>query len=76
MSSYKPKQISVLKRAKFPCKDCKNRHTGCHDECTKYKESIDRFHNAKDETATVYKDLYKGIYRGPSLYYGTSRRYK
>lgn len=26
------------RRVQFPCKDCKERHEGCHAECEKYKE--------------------------------------
>ena len=25
-----------ITRTHFPCKDCKDRHTGCHSECPKY----------------------------------------
>lgn len=33
---------------KLPCKDCPDRHTACHDTCSKYKA-------AKDESYEEYK---------------------
>ena len=27
-----------------PCKDCTERHTGCHGSCDKYKEWSERYH--------------------------------
>lgn len=27
----------IKEKANAPCKDCKNRHIGCHSECNEYK---------------------------------------
>ena len=40
-----------------PCKDCSDRHTGCHSECEKYKE-FDKVNKERrkakgDETASM-----------------------
>ena len=32
-----------------PCKDCKDRHVGCHSECEKYKEFADFNRKMHDE---------------------------
>lgn len=45
---------------KAPCKDCKDRHLGCHDTCEKYLEF-------KHENET-YKNLVREINRERNLH--------
>ena len=46
----------------FPCKDCKDRHLGCHDECEKYQiikaesdELRRKIKQERDNNATLYR---------------------
>lgn len=35
--------IEVTKKpSTFPCKDCQDRHAGCHSDCAAYKNAIER----------------------------------
>lgn len=36
------------------CRDCKDRHTACHDTCKKYKDEV-KAH--KDATRSLTKDI-------------------
>lgn len=43
-------------RFKPPCKDCPDRHTACHDTCSKYKDyraEIDSYAEAKRKVSHV-----------------------
>lgn len=39
--------MSRLSDAKFPCKECNERHIACSDTCEKYKAAKQRYNNAK-----------------------------
>ena len=44
----------------FTCKDCQNRHPGCHDKCEKYqaeKKTHDALLAAKREADTLRRNL-------------------
>ena len=32
-----------------PCKDCKDRHNGCHDKCTDYAKWREKLEKVNDE---------------------------
>ena len=42
-------------RPDSPCKDCKERRTGCHPECEKYKVFADENRRRHDEAMKAYK---------------------
>lgn len=37
-----PTLAEIMRRmGLFPCKDCKERHVGCHGECERYKADVE-----------------------------------
>lgn len=42
-------------RPDSPCKDCKERRTGCHPECEKYKVFAEENRRRHDEAMKAYK---------------------
>lgn len=39
-----------------PCKDCPDRHTGCHGHCEKYKQFKIRTNEQKEKFIKDYKE--------------------
>jgi hypothetical protein len=44
----------VYARPNAPCKDCKERHVGCHAECERYKEFAEENRRRHDEACKAY----------------------
>ena len=43
------------------CKDCTDRHPGCHDKCPKYQEEKQEFENRKSEVRKAAEDDYRYV---------------
>lgn len=40
--------IEITKKpSSFPCKDCQDRHAGCHSDCAAYKAAVDKNNERK-----------------------------
>lgn len=44
------------KTVAFPCKDCSDRHAGCHAECEKYLEARSQNMKVKDRERKIIND--------------------
>jgi hypothetical protein len=48
-------RIHGVMRGSPPCRNCEERHTACHDKCTKYHTWKDEVHRIK-EVKKAYKE--------------------
>ena len=44
------------------CRDCTERHIGCHGECSRYKEWKEEYQKQKEEADKLRKKSFIGYY--------------
>ena len=54
----------VTSKQRFPCKNCEERHVGCHGSCEKYKVADDFY---KSVRAQKQREIVTELYRSDSV---------
>ena len=54
----------VTSKQRFPCKNCEERHVGCHGSCEKYKIADDFY---KSIRAKKQREIVTELYRSDSV---------